>query len=323
MPRVNHQKVLKDLELRQYTQGQIAERHNCSVRSVGRIARINNLSPGQGIIHQWIFPGSLPELAYIIGFFLTDGTMCRDYKTKIPRGVIFCNTTTEMLDHLEDCLSHARLPAKRATVQQRGADSEKHNIHIKPGGIIYHTRCYSSLFARWIDQQCSGKSVIPTFLFEADLADKMAFISAVIDGDGYVQTNGGIRLRCTQGWIMQFPSFLASAGVRSTGPRVERVLPSGKNYYAVCIRRQDFRDLGGHCYHPLKQERILNAVSDFSKFNKPRPKTVCPNCGRKNKSRSSELCRECYLKSDKFREHLKRIAPLGNKAANIARWGNR
>jgi len=323
MSKVNHQKVLADLQLCQYTQSQIAERRDCSMRSVGRIAKINDLSPGQGIRHQWTFSGSSPELTYIIGFFLADGTIRYEHKTRKPRNLTFYNITTEILDHLEDCLFHVSLPAKRVTVQQKGVDNEKHNIHIKPGGIIYHTHCYSTLFARWINQQCSGKSTIPAFLFDADLADKMAFVSAVIDGDGYVQTNGGIRIRNTQEWILQLPALLDSAGNRHADLRLVEILKSGKKLYGLSIRREDFRALGGHFYHPVKQDRMLNAVSDFSKFNKPKPKTICPNCGRKNKSKKSELCRECYLKSDKFQEHLRRIAPLGGKAGNIARWGNR
>ena len=322
MSKVNHQKVLKDLQSHQYTQSQIAERCDCSMRSVGRIAKANDLSPGQGIRHQWAFSGSSPELAYIIGLFLTDGTIRYAYKTQEPRNLTFYNTTIEILDHLENCLFHIGLPAKRTTVVQKGVDNEKHNIHIKPGGIIYHTHCYSTLFARWIKQQCFGKSAIPAFLFKADLPDKMAFISAVIDGDGYVQANGGIRIRNTQEWIRQLPTLLDSAGNRHADLRLVEILKSGKKLYGLSIRREDLRALGGHFYHPVKQDRMLNAVSDFSKFSKPKPKTVCPNCGRKNKSKKSELCRECYLKSDKFREHLKRIAPLGGKAGNIARWGN-
>lgn len=323
MPKVNHQKVLEYLQLRQYTQGQIAEKCNCSRYVVGRIAKANDLSPGQGITHQWTFPGSSPELAYIIGFFLTDGTLLRNYKSKAARGVALCNTITEILDHLERCLSHVGLPAKRTRMVQRSVDNEKHNIHIKAGGIIYHIRCYSTLFARWMDRQCSGKSIIPAFLFKASLPDKMAFVSAAIDGDGYVQANGGIRIRNTQEWILQLPALLDSAGNRHANLRLVSILKSGKKLYGLSIRREDFRALGGHFYHPVKQDRMLHAVSDFSKFNKPKPKTVCPNCGRKNKSKKSELCRECYLKSDKFYEHLMRIAPLGGKAGNIARWGNR
>ncbi len=48
---------------------------------------------------------------------------------------------------------------------------------------------------------------------------------------------------------------------------------------------------------------------------------VCPICGQP-KRRPSATCRACYQASDRFREHLCRIAPAGNLAANKVRWGH-
>jgi len=324
MLKVNHQAVIELLESHKHTQSEIAALVGCSVGSVTRIAKMNDLSPGQGHRVYWAFNGSSVEIAYIIGLFLTDGTIGFDYRTRLATYVSFSSTTPEILDRLELCFSAIGLITRRSSRLTQATHSEKHNIHIKGGGYIERLACNSSIFARWLDVTCSGKDHIPQFLFDAPRIHRMSIISAIIDGDGCVFRNGAIRVRCTNGWMIHFPSVLSSVGIRNNGLAVERILPSGKNYYRINIRRHDFRENGGFCYHPRKQYRILHGKTDFSKICfAPLEKTVCPVCGQKTKRRESEMCRSCYLKSDKFHEHLRAIAPAGNRAANVARWDHK
>ena len=321
MLRADHQAVIELLKSHKHTQSQIAALADCSVRTVVRIAKANGLSPGQGRRVYWAFDSSSVEIAYIIGLFLTEGTISFDHRTRLPINLTFSSTTPELLNRLEVCFSAIKLMTKRSRFWQRPTHSEKHNIHIKGGGYIEHLICYSSMFTRWLTAVCSGKEHLPVFLFDAPLDHQISTISAIIDGDGSVFKSGAIRVRNTCAWIGDFPRFLSGASIRNSGLAIERILPSGKNYYRVSIRRKDFRDNGGFCYHPRKQHRILHGQTDFSKIPfAPLEKTICPVCGQKIKRPESETCRSCYLKSDKFRDHLRAIAPAGNRAANLARW---
>jgi len=255
------------------------------------------------------------SLSYLMGLIITDGTFCREYKTKRLRSVKVYNTTPEIIDQAASCFHELGFNPKIHTRMQKPNELVKN-----PRKPIIHLTIHHSIFALWVARVTQEKQCIPPDLFTASIQIKLAFISGIIDGDGAVAPKGAIRVKGSDGWIAQLPDFLKEAGIRSGKLNLCRVLKSGKSYYGVSVRRQDFVTQGGYCHHPIKQYRIEHGKINPSLIV-PRPeRLICPECGGK-KDRHSDVCRACYLKSDRFHQHLRAIASAGNRAANIARWG--
>ncbi len=329
---INHDLIIEELKRHELTQGQIAQKCNCSVETVARAAKSNGLQFGRGIKKWWEFKGSSPELAYVIGAYITDGTLGREYqKPDKTRQLVVTSTTPEFTDEIFRCLEtiHAyprmgttRIPGTKtsdALYKLNDIPLERRTGHrgLKP---IYVVSSYSSMFCQWLFLNCKGKSRIPPFFFDAPLADQLAFLAGAIDGDGSVSLAGSIKIAGIDGWLSELPMLLHKMGVRTTGFQFDRVLPSGKIFSRVSINRMDVRKLGIVCILPEKQRRILEARELRYRIHEA-PKKPCPQCG-KPMVVSSKRCQSCYMASEQFHDHLKEIAPKGNKAANKARWGH-
>lgn len=320
----------KDLIVRHLKAGllkhsEIAKIAKCSVQTVGRVVRAHGLHRGQGVLYPWK-PVETPDLAYVAGFYVTDGTIGKNYTSGKASTVSFSTKTPELADMLISCLTDMLLKPKKMMITQPPVESVKHKISIPYSTDVLRIACYSSRLARWLLDSCQGKERIPPYLYNAPTDQRLAFLAGVIDGDGTVGKRAGIRIRGVHGYLAELPKFGAAMGIRCTGPNVDRILPSGKNYLSVNVRRADLLALYNQsdrafpiCVHPVKLDRILHAKPSY-KYRAPK-KYLCPVCGEKTRSKSAKTCRACYLKSEQHLDHCRRIAPAGNRAANIARWG--
>ncbi len=315
---VNHQKIIQDLEDRRFTQDEIAKRNDCSLVTVGRIARKNGLQIGRGNrpASLWGFSESSPELAYLVGAFITDGWIKKDYRSKKPKQVSISSTTPEFIDAIEQCALGIGLYPKRYSIRP---DARRKGNLEQRGLTICNT-----MFALWIYEAYKDKSQIPDFILSLSVSHKIAFIAGALDGDGSIAKTGEIRIRGVDHWLFQLPDLLRDMEIRCSNCRVERVLDSGKPYYAVQINRKDYLQQGGFCIIQQKQSHLQNPEKRNKKYHYTRRRYICPICGLMIMSRKDAIsCNACFRKSDRFIEHCRRIAPIGGKRGNEARWGKK
>lgn len=246
---IDHDVILTDLKEHRLTYETIAHKHKCSIATVSRIAKSNNIAYGQGRKHFWHFENSSPELARILGAYLTDGWINFGHGTLKPRQVAFAGIYKEYMQEVFRCLDHCGLSPRWQAIRNREAENRQ---------TLYSVATYVSLFAEWLNIEAPNKSKIPEFLWNSPLDDKLAFVSSVIDGDGSVGKDGTITIRKTFEWILELPDFCRSFGLGATNIHVTAILESGKPYFRTSIKRSDFRNLGGFCFVAHKQERILN-----------------------------------------------------------------
>lgn len=302
------------LKTRKYNYSEIADIVGCSVQTVGRDAKKFDLQVGQGVIHYWEFSKPDSYLAYLVGIIITDGTIAKAYKTGVPKSVKVMSITREIIKHSQECLENIGLD-KAIKLAKRKYKANNKNVQ-----DIFWLSCYSTMFAKWVNKATNNRDIFPDFVFDMNNECKMSLLAGIIDGDGSVDKDGSIAIRATNKWMKDLPEILSSLNIRTGGYHVERVLESGKDYGRVSIRRSDYRSLGGTCYHPIKKERILHAKDTREHEYKPKW-YKCPECGRKTKSKNADMCKECYLKSEKHLNHCREIASKGSRAGNIARWG--
>lgn len=318
---IDKQAIILDLQEKKLTQGQIAQKHNCSRVTVVRIVREYDLQYGQGLKFDrpsngvkviWKFEKMTPELAYLIGIYITDGNLRFDYYSGKVTTVSIASTTIEIIDQCAKCLQSLELPCKISKIK-------KNQFHLG-NKQMYTANCYSTLFSQWVFDVCGKKSKIPQEIMQGDIECKIAFICGAIDGDGSVSKQGAITLRGIDNWLFMLPDLLESLGIPCTGCSLVSMLKSGKEFRGVYINRKHFIEFNPHCYHPVRQDRMYNAKEDRGRRPK-RYKYPCPVCGELKMTNKGALsCRDCYLKSDRFHDHLVKIAPAGNKKANQVRW---
>lgn len=309
---IEKKNIILDIESRKYTQGEIATRNNCSITTVRRVAKAIDKLPGQGVKNYWEFIEMSNELAYIIGTYLTDGFVQIDCKSNSIRQIGLNCTDIEFADYFEHCINVIGLKTARGTKPPK---SEKHQLQ----HTVY---CYSSMFSKWIYNVTQAKNIIPDCIFNASKKHILEFIAALIDGDGTVGKDGSITISNTQKFILQLEELLNRVGIRTNGVRLESVLDSGKEFYRIGVRREDFRKLGGKCKIPRKQHNIENGKEERTWRRPKRYKYICPICGIEKMSRKdAQMCGDCYHKSDKFKEQLRSQASKAGIAGNKSRWG--
>lgn len=240
-------RIITLLEERSLTHGQIANICQCSIRTVDRVSYANGLGVGRGTRNFWKFKETSAELAYIIGAYITDGTILKNSADRF-RGVALQVTDIEFADRFGICLTSIGLKTSRFTVQPAGlAKLEKYTVST-----------YCKMFAEWISDICNAKDKIPDIINKGSKAEVLAFISAVIDGDGGVLKDGTIRVRSTTNWILDLPNLLIKVDIR-TSQHTEST-PNGKPYYFVSVNRTDFLAAGGRCAIPRKFARIAKTL---------------------------------------------------------------
>lgn len=263
--------------------------------------RANEVRWGEKQINDWHYSEMSPELAYVIGCYLTDGWINIKRKT-----IGMDNTCREYVDHFINCLISIGVDAKQ--------DQTKTNHHVAHKGKlpVFRSRAYTQNLVTWLINCCASKSKIPDELLASSNKCKVAFLSACIDGDGCVDTFGSIRVFGSSKYLEQLPVILDSLQIRTGGYKYIKTLPSGKLYCSVSINRTDFLNMNGSCYINSKQDRLLsgNRKGESAKNHAP-----CPECGAP-KSPNAKVCKACFKTDLSQIEHLKSIALKG---AN-ARW---
>jgi DNA-binding transcriptional regulator WhiA len=241
--------LLDDLILsRQYSTSQVSILADVSRATVNRRIKYLGVGKGRGVKHLWVYDDMTTNLAYVIGAFITDGSLSREYQTRKIRGLQFHVVDNEFADHYEKCLRSIGLPANRYIVPISGKMKQIQQ------GIL----CSSSAFARWIsDQTGIHKDRIPDCIIGANTECKNAFLAGVIDGDGHVTNKGCIRVRSTMQWIHDLPKVVEALGIRATQNTGKA--PNGKDYYMVSIHRGDFIKNSGHCFINRKLHRIYRS----------------------------------------------------------------
>lgn len=248
--------------------------------------------------NDWKFTVISPELAYVIGVYLTDGWM------NIKRHTFGLDVTSESFsNYFRKCVSQLGLETK-TRIRTKHGDGHKGT---KP---MYRTSFYSRTLCEWLDGNCQNKETIPTCIMDAPLECQIAFISGAVDGDGMVSNeNGSVSIYGSKSWMSQLPLLLSLMGIRTGGYRYIKTLPSGKNYYAVSVHRQDFIDKGGFSGIDYKQSNLDNRPISLHQ----QKRDTCPTCGKLKSVRSNQ-CRACWRSDEKQLNHLRRISPLGNAA---------
>jgi len=240
--------IIDDLNSHLYTQGDIACKYNISRKTVCRLIKELDMQIGRGIKNYWAFDHPSVELAYIIGAYLTDGHIANAYVGHSPTAFILSSTTPEYTNKLFVCFKtiglNPKLSESRNSVGRLGE---------KPQFVV---SVYSSMFSRWLFDNCNKKSSIPRFIYNSPIDQQAAFLSGAIDGDGSVGKDGSIWIRGIDKWLIQLPSLLNVMNIKTRGVRLVCVLDSGKRYRSVSIKRSDFRSLS-QCAITVKQNRIL------------------------------------------------------------------
>lgn len=250
-------------------------------------------------------------IGYLLGAWISDGNV-----NPSTGQVRFHNTELDFLKFARDCALDNAIPGvSDIKLVTSRSNSKGHKD-------LYCLHIYSVAFSSWIvEQSGQSKDKVPSILYDSSRAVQIAFLSGAIDGDGHVTTEGCIRIRTSYQWLLDIPSLCESISIRCTAPKLERLLPSGRQYRRVSVHRSDFLNAGGHLVIHSKQDRLEHPIYR-EKRKYARKTTPCPNCGQP-KSPEASLCRTCYLASEGFHEHLQSIAKVGNKAAIIARWGKK
>jgi len=306
--------IIHDLKARQLTQIQIAIKHSVSQGTVCRLAKKHNLQFGQGRrpSSYWSFKAS-PDLAYLIGIYITDGWLSCNHTTRKWNQVSIVTTTDAITIRTKEAILGIGLKPRVARRTPNGKGSKLQTII-----TIYHT-----VFATWLHDTCNRKAQIPSYLFDAPIAHKLEFLAGVIDGDGSVSKAGYIKVNGSYHWITQLPAFIGCAGIRTPKLNTVCILASGKPYYQLSINRSDYLALGGTTYHPQKKERITHGKETRTDRVRKKYFYPCPICSQMTmRNRDGQSCRACYLVSGRHLAHCRSIAKQGNLAANKARWGH-
>ena len=257
----------------------------------------------------WVPPDLCPpEFGYFLGAWLADGSAA----LKVGQ-ILFFNTSYDMIVVVKCCIETLGTlkDVKIIIAPSKGR---------KGGKPLYSISIYNITFTRWLVKQFEYKDKISSYIFDAPLRAKIAFLSGIVDGDGQVSKDGEIRIRNTSTFILFLPQLCKSISIQATIPKISRILSSGKNYWRITIRRKDFLDQGGLCVVSHKLDRLLNPTPR-KRPNQNRSIYECPVCHKFNKVKKAKMCRSCYHKSDECKKHLQTIAKKGNRAANMARWG--
>lgn len=335
-----HLYVIEKLEERKLTYREIANIFNMPTSTVQHIAIRNNLTYGSKSSERgnhgrkpWSFENMTSELAYIIGVYLSDGSATKYHFSLGVKSVEFAQHTLRYFNKL-------------------GLDAR---LKIGNNGF-YYVRYSSILFCQWLKEICNNKKKIPDCVKNAPQKCKIAFISALIDGDGTVRKKGTIRICGIHSFVQELPQLLNSMNMHSGISVQKNFTRSHNDYYTIYIRPNEFLDNGGKCSITKKQNRIekkdlykCNICGRYTKVTKEayrclecsgvkndkpkiskvknsntkkRRKYICPICGEKVMSRKDvQSCQQCYWKSDKFIERMRKQAPAANILANKARWG--
>lgn len=287
---IDKNKIIKLAKTSKYKSHEIAKLVGCSSTTVFKVCRESNISLNNARKNSWEFNRIItPEFGYLLGIYLADGCLERDHESGKFCSFMIRNTTIQIINMVEKCIvSIDGKPRRRTPVNA-------------PNTKTSYAICFYSVdFSNWVNNVFHYKKIIPKFMFNASQESKIAFIAGIIDGDGTISKTGYIIVKNTKLWIRQFPEFLNSAKIRTTGLKKTNCNTTKKPYYSVSINRKDFVP----CYivHPIKRHRIDNP--EKQKKHKSRW-VLCPDCKKNKKQKNSTRCRGCHLKHPATLEQLR------------------
>lgn len=205
------------------------------------------------------------ELAYLLGVYLTDGSITKDGKFLLQ--VIDRDFADNVLSSIKkikpDCES--RVPTRTNDASW----NKKHQF------------CVSAGFTSWktfFENQTGKKHHIPIIIWRAPLAIKKWFIAGVMDGDGYVAThrrpNNDMQFtigvgKIEDGWIMEFKELLEQMGVKTLKP-YRWLTKNGVPFMTFNINTASFKEHGLFFTVNRKQDRI-KLLRSVQRLKAPHP----------------------------------------------------
>jgi len=191
--------------------------------------------------------------AYILGVYLGDGSVSKNGTSMVFRlGAIdkdFVDKTSELLQELT---------GKNANINQL---REKRSIH-QP----YVTACYDRELCYHLQEVTENKTVIPEFVKEWPIENKIAFVEGLMDSEGFVAENKRwepARSRYFMGykscdvWVPDFIRILEEIGVKIGKVRQEKPRKEGYKVPTVFnIKIQSWIDSGCRFNIKRKQDRV-------------------------------------------------------------------
>ncbi len=209
----------------------------------------------------WEFGAIDISLAYLLGMYLTDGCLSINGYS----GSLCLKLQAIDEEFVEDSMAAYGNVCGKIYASTRLVKMREGNRH-QPFtiGLVCNDLNW------WIANETDWKKKFPKSIFDAPMESKLSFIAGMLDGDGWIREGKQPRcnvLRYSIGfcsasvWIYEFQNLLRSVGIKSTGP-YKRILPSGKDFYDMCIDKKTFIENGGYFRIRRKQERLVRyAVS--------------------------------------------------------------
>lgn len=238
---------------------EIANSLGRSLESVTRKAQRLGLDK----IAKWEFVKITPSLAHLVGVYLTDGCISnRTTRAGTPTSSFLLTSIDK--EYIEETilaftnLCDARTPSITAVTM-----TEKHK------NLPWRTSFSCKHLLEWIEDSTKSKESFPMMMYRATKDSQLAFISAMLDGDGWITKSNESGYKCKKRfnigfgsekkWIFEFVSFLYSIGIKTNGQHT-RILKSGKEFYDINIDKKSFVSAGGYFRIKRKMNRLFEYV---------------------------------------------------------------
>jgi hypothetical protein len=195
------------------------------------------------------------KLAYILGVFLGDGSICSDKRTFALQAID--------LDFVEKTADALRCLSKNNVIV-----SEEKRL-TTAGRRVFSARLSDVNFCNIISKLTFGRKNIPIDFNSWDKIFQNEFISGILDSDGYVSKtkvhsyNGQevadikIGVGACDTWIYELHRFCQESGIK-VGVITREKLKSGKIFAKFIFNKKSFIENGLYFNIKRKQDRIEN-----------------------------------------------------------------
>jgi intein-encoded DNA endonuclease-like protein len=191
--------------------------------------------------------------AYILGVYLGDGSVSKNGTSRVFRLTAIDKDFVEKTSGLLQ-----EITGKNANINQC---REARSIN-QP----YVTACYDRELCNHLQEATEFKTVIPDYVKEWPIENKIAFVEGLMDSEGFVATdkrNDSARSRYFMGykscdvWVPEFIRVLESIGIKIGKVRQEKPRKEGyKVPTAFNIKMQSWVDSGCKFGIKRKQDRV-------------------------------------------------------------------
>lgn len=197
--------------------------------------------------------GKTKHLAYLLGVYLGDGHIGKAQKA---RGMKRFRLNTIDSDFAE---------VTATALESINGFRPAINVHpVSKSSKPNHAISASGKNLIWMIAATENKSKIPSCVWKLDREAKLAFISGVMDSEGYASKSRNkltVGLKACDSWINDFHRLMQSIGV-IIGKIGEEVLPSGKTAKRFHFNVRSWIDAG--CYFNIKRKenRVIEWASN-------------------------------------------------------------